>query len=61
MLATYILKNARILQTMKIWSQMKQEQPEIERKLYHVSSSFSILLVVRLVSTQHATSVDLGV
>jgi hypothetical protein len=28
--ATYILKNARILQTMEIWT---QEQREIERKL----------------------------
>jgi hypothetical protein len=31
MLARYILKNARVLETMTIWSD--REQPEIEREL----------------------------
>jgi len=55
MLEKYILKNAKILETMTIWSE--KEQSEIERKLFkcpkgsatcqlsvYVSSSFSISL-----------------
>jgi hypothetical protein len=33
MLPTFILKNARILQTMKVWSDWNQRQSEIEEKL----------------------------
>jgi hypothetical protein len=33
MLPTFILKNARILQTMKVWSEWNQRQSEIEEKL----------------------------
>jgi hypothetical protein len=33
MLATFILKNAGILQTMKIWSEWNQEKTELEEKL----------------------------